>query len=118
MTDQQTEAPAAAEPSDDSRIGKLEEKVDRILGMLEGGGSKGEEPVAADPKAEMRQELAKLQAAEKRKQAAADMREKNESRLKALEDKITEKPPAEHRKGVTGWWQRANQWERDDQRKM
>lgn len=106
MSDTTTEPAAQPEASEEKRIDTLESKVDRILDMLSGSGSSGpgsetttEEP-PVDPKAEMRSELAKLQAAEKRKQAAAEARERNESRLKAIEEKLTEKPPREYKRST------------------
>jgi hypothetical protein len=59
-------------------------------------GTPEAEPEAADPKAEMRAELAKLQRAEKAKAARQAEKDANESRFKAIEDKLMEKPPEEY----------------------
>ncbi len=87
-------------------IDELSEKVERILSMLSGSGqqdagseSEPEEP-AADPKAEMRAELAKLQAAEKRKQAREQEKAAGEARLSAIEEKLKEKPPREYKRST------------------
>lgn len=103
MTDQVTE--------EEGRIHSLEElseKVDRILAALPGLGQGGSEPEpepAADPKAEMRAELAKLQAAEKRKQAREQEKAATEGRFKAIEEKLKEKPPREYSRvtNFMGW---------------
>lgn len=104
MSEQDTETPAP-EGSEEKRIDTLEQKVDRILSMLSGGGkddagSESEPEPAADPKAEMRAELAKLQAAERRKAARDAEKQANEDRLKKIEEKLTEKPPREYKRST------------------
>ena len=108
-----SEPPESAETSEEKRIDTLESKVDRILGMLSGDGKPEPEaePPVADPKAEMRQELARLKAAEDRKKARESEKAANESRLKAIEDKISEKPPVEHKRSTTFM-----RWRGDDER--
>lgn len=108
------------EQTEEGRVESLDERFNRLEQMIQRalGGQAGaeEEAAPADPKAEMRAELAKLQAAEKRKQAREADKAATESRFRAIEDKISEKPPEEHRKGVAGWWQRSNQWTREQQK--
>ena len=79
-------------------IDTLREKIDRILGMLEGDGKP---PAAeADPvEAAAERAVAKVRAAEDRKKAAAERRGELEG-LKATVKKLTEKPPLEVRKAA------------------
>ena len=108
MTEQTTET--SAEPDGEGEriqsLTALSDKVDRLAGMVEklvGGGQRETpaEPAAeadGDTRAQTRQAAAEIARRKAAREARAARDAESEARLKAVEDKVREKPPAEYRR--------------------
>lgn len=111
MTDQQAEAPEV-EGERIHSLADLSEKVDKLFDMLSGQhqeqGSESEPEAAPDVKAETRRAVAEVRRREAAKAARDREKAEQDARLKAVEEKLKEKPPAEYRR-VT----RFMRWEGD-----
>lgn len=109
VSEQDTETPAA-EPGQplEQRVNTIEDKLDKVLGMLTGGGDKPaesdepEEDAKSVAAREARAEVQRLAKLEQAKKSRDDEKAAAEARIAAVEEKVKEKPPREYRK-ITKW---------------
>lgn len=111
-----TEAPEAEAPAEggdkptlaevDQRQDRLESKLDQVIDFLKGGAAPAAkaEPETPDIKAEAREAVREVQAADRKREQRATVETEMRERLAHLE-KLAEVKPVEYNPHTRWWWQ-------------